>query len=326
MSTRLDRPSAPRSTGNVLREHQRNRGPGVDELKVVGGPSSVELSKKVANELGAPLVKVAFKRFPDGEFYFRFEEDVATDDLLLVQSLYPPQEQHLFELLVMAHAARDLGARSVAVYAPYLAYSRQDQRYLNGEAVTSTLVTELLERAGVNTLYTIDVHNRSVLTRYTVPAVNLTAADELARHFAARRLKKPLLVAPDDEDDALERVKVAAKAIGGDYTFLEKRRNRRTGEIVTLEKRIDAKGRDVVIIDDIISTGHTAANAARLLKKMGAHRVFIGVTHALPQEGTLGLLRDAGVDEAVGTDSVPGEMAKVSTAPILVRALKSRQR
>jgi len=291
-------------------------------LKVVGGPSSLELSTKVAGELRVPSVKVASKRFPDGEFYFRFEEDVDSEELLLVQSLYPPQEEHLFELLVMTHAAKDLGAKSVVAYAPYLAYSRQDRRYLNGEAVTSALVAQLLERAGINALYTVDVHNKGVLKRYTIPAVNLTAADELARYFGAKGLKRPLLIAPDDEVDAQERVRRAAEVVAGDYTFLEKRRDRLTGQIVTAEKRIDAEGRDVIIIDDIISTGHTAANAVRLLRKMKARRVFVGVTHALPAQGTLELLKDAGVDEAVSTDSIPGVIARVSTAPILARALK----
>ncbi|MEM3046624.1 MAG: ribose-phosphate pyrophosphokinase [Candidatus Bathyarchaeia archaeon] len=292
-------------------------------MKVVGGPSSLGLSARVAGELGVPSVKVAFKRFPDGEFYFKYEEEVADEDLLLVQSLYPPQEQHLFELLAMSHAAKDLGARSVVAYVPYLAYSRQNRRFLNGEAVTSTLVAQLLERAGIDALYTVDVHNKGILSRYTVPAVNLTAADELARYFTARDLKRPLLVAPDDEADAQERVKTAAEAVGGDHVFLEKRRDRRTGQIVTEEKKVEAAGRDAIIIDDIISTGHTAANAARLLKKMGALRVFVGVTHAMPTQGTLGLLREAGVDEAVSTDSIPCVISRVSTASILVRALRT---
>lgn len=291
-------------------------------LKVVGGPSSTDLAMRISVELGVPPVKTGFKRFPDGEFYFRFEEEVAGEELLLVQSLYPPQDTHLVELLIIAHTAKDLAAKEVSAYVPYLAYSRQDERYLSGEALSAMLVAELLQSAGVKTLYTVDVHNQNVLRMYRIPAVNFTAAGELARYFAGKSLKNPMVIAPDDEVDAMERARVAASAINADYNYFEKQRDRYTGKITTVGKTMHVKGRDVVIIDDIISTGHTAANAAQLLRKEGANRVFIGVTHALLRENALKLLQEAGVTEVVGTDSVPSPIAKVSTASVFVKALK----
>jgi len=291
-------------------------------VKIVGGPSSVELAHKISQTLNFPLVSTGTKRFPDGEFYFKFEEEVAGEDLVLVQSLYPPQDEHLLELFLMVHTAKDLGAKSITVFAPYLAYSRQDERYLNGEGISSIMVAEVLRELGAGALYTVDVHNERVLKGYRIPAFNLTASGELAKYFAVKALRDPLVVAPDDEEAAIARVKNGAGAIKAGYDYFKKERDRHTGEIVTFEKKMNVKGRDAIIVDDIISTGKTTANAVRALKKQGARRIFVGVTHILPLGKALDLIKEAGADEVVGTDSTPSEAAKVSVAPIFSKALK----
>jgi ribose-phosphate pyrophosphokinase len=291
-------------------------------LKIVGGPGSLELASKISKSTSCPLVAVNTKRFPDGEFYFKFEEKISGEDLLIVQSLYPPQDTHLVELFLMLHTARDFKAKSINVFIPYLAYSRQDERYLDGECLSASLISELLQHLGANSLYTIDAHNQKVLDMYKIPAYTLTASGELAKYFVSRDLKDPFVVAPDDEEMALKRAETAAKTIGAEYDFFEKHRNRHTGEIVTYSKKVNARGRDAIIIDDIISTGKTSANVAKILKQQGARRVFIGVSHALLLGDALKLLAASGVDEIAGTDSVVNSYAKISVAPILARGLK----
>lgn len=294
-------------------------------MKVVPGPSSKRLAEKIAEALEASLVGVSWKRFPDGEFYFRFLEEVS-GRLLIVQSLYPPQDQHILELAVILHTARELGASELTVYAPYLAYSRQDERYLPGEALTSKLLADLLSGLGAGSLYTVDVHSRRVLEYYKIPAYNLTAAPLLARYFVEERgADKPFLLAPDDEEAAIERVRIASEALGGvPYDALRKRRDRVTGEIETFEKKLEVEGKDVIILDDIVSTGGTAANAARIARKMGARKVYLGVTHALLRGDALKVLKEAGIDEVVSTDSVPAVTSKISTAPLIAEALKRK--
>ena len=291
-------------------------------MKIVGGPSSRELAEKISVLLAAPIVSVKIKRFPDGEFYFKFDEEISGEELLIVQSLYPPQDSHLLELFLMLHTARDHGAKKIRVFVPYLAYSRQDRRYLEGECLSSRMIAEILENLGADALYTIDIHNRRVLSMYKIPVYNLTASEDLAKYFAAKDLVNPLVISPDDEEIAVERAKCAAETIDAEYDFLEKRRDRHTGEIVTYEKQMDAKGRDAIVIDDIISTGKTAANAVKMLKRQGARRVFVGVSHALLLGEAVRILNEAGAEEIVGTDSVMNEYAKVSVAPILAKALE----
>lgn len=291
-------------------------------MKILGGPSSTELASKVSESLRAPLAKNRFKRFPDGEFYFKLDEDVKGEDLLIVQSLYPSQDTHTMELFVIVHTARDLGAKSIKAFVPYLAYSRQDERYLAGECLSSAMIAQTLQNLGADALYTIDIHNRNVLKMYKIPAFTLTAARELARYFVSKGLKAPFVLAPDDEELAIKRAEYAARTIGGDYDYFRKERDKITGDIKTFRKKLGVMERDAIIIDDIISTGKTTANAARILKEQGARRVFAGVSHALLQGDAKKILTEAGIDEVVGTDSVVNEYAKVSVAPVLVEALK----
>lgn len=292
-------------------------------MKIVGGSSSIELAVKISNSLKVPIVSSRMKRFPDGELYFKLNEDISNEDILVVQSLEPPQEARLVELFMMLHASRDMGAQSTILFIPYLAYSRQDERYLDGECVSSVMVAELLEELGIKALYTIDIHNSKVLKQYRVPTYNLTAAGELAGYYASKGLKDPLIVAPDNEEMALSRVQHAAKVIDAECDYLGKERDRHTGDIDTIYRDIDADGRDIVIIDDIIATGKTTANAARMLKKHGAQRVFVGVSHLLLLDGVFDLLGDAGVEEVVGTDSIQSNYSKVSVAPVLARTLRA---
>jgi len=291
-------------------------------LKIVGGPSSIDLARKISEMLAFPLVNIRMKRFPDGEFYVKFEENIAGENLLIVQSLYPPQDIHAMELFLILHTARDLGAETIRVFVPYLAYSRQDERYLEGECLSAAMIAEIIESLGADFLYTIDVHNENVLKMYKIPVYNLTASGELARYFAKKTLERPLVVAPDDEDLAKRRAAYAARVLGADWDALEKRRDRYTGEIVTFAKDLNARGRDAIIIDDIISTGKTTANAAKILREQGAKRIFVGVSHALLLGDSIRLIMESGVEEIVGTDSVVNDYAKVSVAPILARALR----
>ncbi|MBS7606873.1 ribose-phosphate diphosphokinase [Candidatus Bathyarchaeota archaeon] len=291
-------------------------------MKIVGGPSSIDLARKISEMLAFPLVNIRMKRFPDGEFYVKFEENIAGENLLIVQSLYPPQDIHAMELFLILHTARDLGAETIRVFVPYLAYSRQDERYLEGECLSAAMIAEIIESLGADSLYTIDVHNENVLKMYKIPVYNLTASGELARYFAKKTLERPLVVAPDDEDLAKRRAAYAARVLGADWDALEKRRDRYTGEIVTFAKDLNARGRDAIIIDDIISTGKTTANAAKILREQGAKRIFVGVSHALLLGDSIRLIMESGVEEIVGTDSVVNDYAKVSVAPILARALR----
>ena len=276
----------------------------------------------MAGEVGAELVEVESKVFPDGESYVRFTRDVEGKDLVVVQSCYPPQDKHFVELLLMVKTAKELGARRVAAVVPYLAYSRQDKRFLEGEAVSGRVLLELLGAAGVDFLVTVDIHSESILEELSYEAVNVTAMPLLARYLADLGLERPLVLSPDRRRE--REAGIVARELGTEHSWLEKTRDLKTGEVKTQVKELPVEGRDVVIVDDIISTGGTIANAARIVKEQGARRVVAACTHPILSPGAEERMRSAGVEIVVGTDSVESSVSLVTVAPAVAEALKRR--
>ena len=233
--------------------------------KIVLGPASVELGKNLANILGAEAIQVETKRFPDGESYLRIDGDLEGDDVIIVQSTFPPPDKHLVQLIQLLDTARDLNASKLTAVIPYLAYSRQDKRFRPGESITMKTVIKMIESAGANSLITIDIHNEKILDYFAIEANNLSAMSAIGRYFSKEvALTKPYVFAPDQ--GALTLAKVLASHVKADYSFFQKQRDRKTGDIETLEKSFDVQGRDAIVVDDIISTGSTIANASKILK------------------------------------------------------------
>jgi len=291
-------------------------------VAVAPGPASKKLGFKVAGEVGAELVEVESKVFPDGESYVRFTRDVEGKDLVVVQSCYPPQDKHFVELLLMVKTAKELGARRVAAVVPYLAYSRQDKRFLEGEAVSGRVLLELLGAAGVDFLVTVDIHSESILEELSYEAVNVTAMPLLARYLADLGLERPLVLSPDRRRE--REAGIVARELGTEHSWLEKTRDLKTGEVKTQVKELPVEGRDVVIVDDIISTGGTIANAARIVKEQGARRVVAACTHPILSPGAEERMRSAGVEIVVGTDSVESSVSLVTVASAVAEAIAAR--
>jgi len=291
-------------------------------MKVVPGPASRELGLRVAELLGADVVPVKHKLFPDGESYVRFDGSVEGETVAIVQSTYPPQDKHLIELCLLADTAKDLGASRVIAVVPYMAYARQDKRFLSGEAVSIDTVLKLLEASGVDKLITVDIHNRDVLKRSPVEAVDLTAIPLLARYMVEEKgFSGAFALAPDR--GALERAEEASTILGGGFGWLRKERDLVTGEIRRGEELLDVEGRTVIIFDDMISTGGTIVTATEILKKRGASRVYAACTHPLLVGEALKRILESGCDGVVGTDSVPSPVSVVQIAPLLARELRN---
>jgi ribose-phosphate pyrophosphokinase len=235
---------------------------------------------EVARELRLEVIGVHEKEFPDGELYVRVldPEKIKSNNVVVFSTMYPRQEKALLKTLLAIDAARRAGAVSVTTVIPYLAYARQDKVFLPGEPVSGGLVTVLLKSAGADLLLTVDVHSTRVLEPFQNRAVNILISDLLVAR-ALNYLDKPIVVAPDK--GALERACYAARAHGLTCDFLVKQRDRITGEISYAPREISVRGSDVVLVDDIISTGGTVAEATRMLLSRGARRVVIAATHGL---------------------------------------------
>ncbi len=286
---------------------------------VVLGPASQDLGRKVADLLKSRIVSVIFKTFPDGESYLRLDGDVKGEEVVIVQTTAPPQDEHIMQLFLMVDAAKDLGAERVTAVVPYLAYARQDKRFLPGEAISIETFIKLIEASGTDRFLTVNIHKEGVLKRFSIPAENLSAITLLAEHFKNKGLAGAFSLAPDK--GALELAEEADRVLDGGCGWLRKERDRLTGEIRVEEKRFNIEGRDVIVFDDIISTGRTIAAAVKMLKMQGAKRVYAACAHPLLVGEAQRKIMQGGAEEIVGTDCVPSPVSVVSIAPLIAEAL-----
>ncbi|MEM3457874.1 MAG: ribose-phosphate diphosphokinase [Candidatus Bathyarchaeia archaeon] len=292
-------------------------------MKIIPGPASRELGEKIAKLLDAETAPLVSKTYPDGESYVRLEGSVKNEEAVIIQTTSPPQDTRLIQLALIVDAAKRHGAKKVTAVVPYLAYARQDKIFLPGEAVSIDAIAQMLKAVGVDSLITVNVHQEKVLNRFPFQAKNVSAIPLLAEYFKQKGFAKAFALAPDM--GAIYIVEEAKKVLGGECGYLEKHRDRYTGQISVEKKTFNVKGKTVIIFDDIISTGGTIVAAAKILKELGAGKVFAACAHPLLISDAEKRILEAGVEEIVGTDSIPSHVSKVSLAPLIAKHLKERQ-
>ncbi len=291
------------------------------EKLVLAGPASEELGRTLAEKLGLSLLKAEFKVFPDGETRFSSEEKVAGKGVLLVQSTYPPVDAHLFQLMLASHHLSQEGARVTAVV-PYLAYARQDKVFLPGEGVTLGVVAHLMRSVGVGRLVTVDIHSAEGLSLFSFPVYSVSAIPTLVEYTKNELdLSDPVVISPDFGSS--RRTEAFAQLYGAKFLQLSKKRDRVTGDVKLKDVKIEVEGKEVIIVDDIISTGGTIRAAAEIVQKHGAKAVLAVCVHGLFVGDALQKLQKAGVKTIIGTNTVPGQFSKVDVSDALVAHLKT---
>lgn len=272
---------------------------------IIGGSSTNGIDESLSLILSLPLIKVEHKVFPDGESYIRIPQPqkIQGEDVVVVQSTHYPQDKNLLELLLTIEAIKDFGANRIIAVVPYLAYARQDKRFREGEALSIKTVLRSIRNAGADVLITVEPHKAEELdhfrgeTRIVYPEPLL--ADEIAKIT-----KDPFILSPDV--GALFRAKMVAEKLNCDYTYIEKERNRVTGEITAKNiPRENLEGKDVIIVDDIISTGGTTAQAAKIAYSLGARSVIAAASHVLMIGDAKKKLEESQVKVIIGTNTVP---------------------
>lgn len=286
---------------------------------ILPGPASQDLANRLAAELKARLVPVFFKKFPDGESYLRIEGDVQNEDVVIIQTTSPPQNERLMQLFFLASAAKDQGAQRIRVVVPYLAYSRQDKIFLPGEAFSAKTVVDIIRSCGVAQIITVNAHNPTALDTFSIPIKDLSAISLLAKYFRDQDFEGAVSLSMGKK--GLATAEEAATVLKGTYDYIPTRRDRNTGKVSIEEKPLGVKDEVVIFFDDIISSGGTMIKAVAYAKNQGAAKVYAACVHPLLIANAKERIMQSGADAVVGTDSVPSTVSVVSVAPIIAKAL-----
>jgi ribose-phosphate pyrophosphokinase len=286
-------------------------------MHVIGGTASTALAERISRELGnAPFAIPFTKRFPDGEMYVRIGGRLEGDDVVIVQSTRTDQD--LLELLLLEDAVREAGARRTLVVVPYFGYARQDRRFFPGEPVSARALCRHVE-LDADAVVTVDLHSSQTLTHFKKPAFEASGIPAIARLLRERPLD--VLVSPDK--GGVDRARRMAETLDKPWFALEKRRidSERVELSLPPTMPVLIEGKRAVILDDVISTGGTIVEAAKLLKRHGVATVSAACTHGL-------FLRDAFerikavVDEVYSTDTLVNPAEKASVAPDIAQILE----
>src|SRR4051794_19078747 len=296
-------------------------------MKILAGNSNRALTEAIAAYLGQPLTNCQVRRFADMEIFVEIQENVRGQDAFIIQSTSFPANDHLMELLIMTDALRRASARRITAVVPYFGYARQDRKPAPRAPISAKLVANLITRAGVDRVLTVDLHAGQIQGFFDIPTDNLFGAPVMVRDIKERLdLKDVMVISPDV--GGVVRARALAKRIDAPLAIVDKRRER-AGESEVMNIIGDVAGKSCILVDDIVDSGGTLCNAADALLAQGAKEVYAYITHAVLSGGAVARISASKLKELVVTDSIqPTEAVRVaknirviSIAPLMGEAI-----
>ncbi|WP_155287012.1 ribose-phosphate diphosphokinase [Lacticaseibacillus zhaodongensis] len=298
------------------------------KLKIFALNSNKPLAEKIAAEVGVELGKSSVRRFSDGEIQINIEESIRGDDIYLIQSTSAPVNDNLMELLIMIDALKRASANTINVVIPYYGYARQDRKARSREPITAKLVANMLERAGADRALVLDLHAAQIQGFFDIPVDHLMGAPLIADYFLRNHFVGDDTVVVSPDHGGVTRARKLAEFLKSPIAIIDKRRPRpNVAEVMNIVG--DVKGKDAIIIDDMIDTAGTITLAAAALKNAGANSVRVAATHAVFSGPAIERLQNSVIEQVVVTDSIQQPLDKkldklvtVSVGPLIGRAIK----
>lgn len=290
----------------------------MNNLSVIAGKSSENLAKRLSKKLEANFVKSEIRVFPDGESKITLSGSLSKKKSIVIQSMDPPVDTNLVHILSLISKAKEVSLEVIAVV-PYMGYARQDREFLPGEIVTMKVLGKLFKGVGASKIIVVDIHSIIGFKHFTIKTKNVSAIPDLAKYFKKLSLKDPLVISPDQ--GGKERAKEFAKEFNSDYIALEKKRDRKTGKVEIKTKNIEVAGRDLILVDDMISTGGSIIKATQFLKKQKCRRVYVACTHALLMNDAEKKIKKSGVTSIIGANTIPGKTSLVDVSNTIAKAI-----
>ena len=278
-----------------------------------------DLAKRLARRLKAVYIETETKIFQDGESKITLQKIPKKSVILVVQSTYPPVDTNMLQALSIISQVRKISSRTFAII-PYMGYARQDKQFLSGEVITMSVVAKMLQSAGAKKVIVVDIHSNTALNHFNIPTENISAVPELANYFKKLNLKNPLVVSPDVGGSS--RSKKFASLLKSDFIVLKKHRDRKTGRVSIQTTKVDVQGKDLIIVDDMISTGGSVIKAAQFLKKQKCKRVFVACTRGLFVGDAEKRIKKAGVTRIISTNTIPRNTSKVDVSGVIVESIQ----
>lgn len=283
-------------------------------MKLVAGNSNSSLAKQISEYVNVPLIDCEVKRFADEEIYVEIKENVRGDDVYIIQSTSYPTNDHLMELLIITDALRRASARRITAVMPYFGYARQDRKPAPRAPISAKLVANLITRAGVDRVLTMDLHAGQIQGFFDIPTDNLQAAPVMVRDIKEQfNGEKIMVVSPDI--GGVVRARSLAKRINAPLAIVDKRREK-AGVSEVMNIIGDVAGYDCIMVDDIVDSGGTLCNAADAMLAAGANSVSAYISHGVLSGGAVSRIVNSNLRNLIITDSIEANEAVQTAANI----------
>jgi len=298
------------------------------DMMVFTGNANPDLAEKIAQNLGIPLGRATVSKFSDGEITVEINENVRGNDVFIVQSTCAPTNDNLMELMLMVDALKRASAGRISAVIPYFGYARQDRRPRSARvAISARVVANMLEDVGVERVLIMDVHADQIQGFFDIPVDNIYASPVLLRDLQKKHPDNVLVVSPDV--GGVVRARALAKWLSCDLAIIDKRRPRaNVSEVMNVIGEV--KGRNCVIMDDMVDTAGTLTTAAAVLKEYGALKVLAYCTHPVLSGPAIERITNSPLDELVVTDTIPltdqakacPKIRQLTCAPLLAETMR----
>ena len=290
-------------------------------MKLLSGTGNLELSKKIAQILKLKLVNSNIKRFADGEIYAEINENIRGNSIFVIQSISTPANDNLMELLICIDALRRSSAKNITAVIPYFGYARQDRKVVPRTAISAKLVSNLITNAGAHRIVTVDLHAGQIQGFFDIPVDNLFSTPIFSKHIKKYISNKNIIcVAPDV--GGVERARALGQKLNVGLAIVDKRRPA-PGKSQVMNIIGNVKGKNCLLVDDIIDSGGTIVNAAKALKEKGAKDVYVYVTHGVLSGNAVEQINNSKIKKLILTDTIDNSNKIKKSSKIVVLSISN---
>lgn len=296
-------------------------------MKIISGSSNTPFAKNLASHLELPIIDCKINRFSNGEKRVWIKGDVRGNNITLVQSFSNPVDENIIETLLIVDALERMGARNINLVIPWMGYSLQDKVFRSGEPISAKVIANLISQTYISRVFLLDLHNKSIPGFFSVPTQYLTANDLYVQYVKDNfDLQKAVIASPDF--GGLKRARDFSKDLNIELVNIDKTRDLDSGEVTADKLHGNVSNKDVLIFDDVIVSGSTVIESARILKENGASSVHFMATHGIFTGSAIENLEQSQIDSVVITNSIyhtnlSGKIKILDSSPIFAETIRN---